>query len=53
MCGNVVATSSFDLYLKYAQNVIRESKCDTCLADVTCQLELEQGSKVEKECLLQ
>ena len=31
VCGSVVAASSFDLCLKYTQNVVGESDGDTCL----------------------
>ena len=52
MCGSVVAASGFDLYLKYTQNVVRESDSNT-FADVACKSDLALGYKVEKECLRQ
>ena len=53
MCGSVVATSGFNLHLKYAKCRTRK-QWQYVFEDVhvACQSELEQGSKVEKERVL-
>ena len=54
MYGSVVANIGLHLWLKYAQNVVRESELRRYVfgnVHVALQAELAWCSKVEKECL--
>ena len=54
MCGSVVAASDFDrLVLELRTECRTRKQWRYLFADVACQSELVQDSRVEKECLPQ